>query len=106
MLTIENLLLWDDVRSPVRVPRIEVDPDTLKQASESDGWIIAGPYRIKIIVEKDSNGLKVLDTNQKVLASSAAGHMFIDDSMFTIASADEGQYKLLGHARGCFDFGW
>ena len=104
MIYLDNLLLWDDLLSPVRVPRIEVKTETLSAAAGDDGWIIAGPYRIRVIVEGGEGGLSVNDPSGNVLATANSGSIFVDQGMFEVQTLSGN--AALGSARGCFDIIW
>lgn len=107
MLYLENLLLWDSNRAPVRIPRITVDPEKLSASlAGGDGWIVAGPYRIKVIVEQTENGFAVMSSTGSAVASATCGAVFIDDSMFEVQMLDGAAAAVAGGVRGCFDFSW
>lgn len=103
MIYLDNILLWDENRAPTRFPQVAID--TTKAGIDAAGdWIVVGPYRIRVIVENDKNGLKLSDTSGNVLAAARSGCVFFDDTMFEVQSSGAG--ALSGRVRGCFDFSW
>ncbi|MGE0044691.1 MAG: hypothetical protein AB7J28_06375 [Hyphomonadaceae bacterium] len=104
MIHLDNFLLWDDEKSPTRVPRISIDPELFSRRNEEEQWIRVGKWKIKVRVEQNAQGVSVVGKAGKRFSTEASGSMFIDDTMFEVSAADGA--KTLGSARGCFEVIW